>query len=169
MLVSRGKSHPLLLYSAGTWLSHVIAKDYYNDQHYLWCTPIFDAKAVAQPSAVPPPSSCPKEIYLELAKAVTLGDTHCPKIKLVKEGILRGAQAKRKAGIITASEFKRIGEMVELAQVRDFKPYIYIMVFEDVKRLLLDVSPEKRANSLSPEYIIEHLPRPFFEVIDLST
>ncbi len=34
----------LILYSTNTWIAYKIAQKYYKDEHYIWCTPIFDAK-----------------------------------------------------------------------------------------------------------------------------
>ena len=163
-----GKAQHLFLYSTGTWLGHVIAQDYYGDEHYVWCTPYFDAKSIPQPCAGPPPSSCPKEIYLELAEAVERGDRHSAKVELIKRGILKGANIKRDAGIISDAQLKMISEIIDLAELREFKPLLYVMAFKQVKRILLNVDPKDKAHPLSPEYIIEHLPRSYFDIIDFS-
>jgi|GEM_PF-5439362 len=39
---------PLLLYSTNTWLTYVIGERFYRDEHYVWCTPDFDARALAE-------------------------------------------------------------------------------------------------------------------------
>jgi hypothetical protein len=163
-----GRTDPLFLYSTSTWLGHVIAQEYYGDEHYVWCCPYFDADSIPKHSIGPPPSSCPKEIYLQLADEVARGDRHSAKIDSAKAGIRRGAQVKLAAGIISSSEVKRIEEIVNLAERREFKPLLYVMSYERVKSLLQEVDPADKAHPLSPEFIIECLPRTHFEIIDFS-
>ena len=65
---------PIVLYSANSWLSYVIAERYYHGEHYVWCTPAFDARShFAQEWHVPPTSS-PFEIYKSLSEEVRRGD-----------------------------------------------------------------------------------------------
>ena len=168
MVNFRASMSHLFLYSTATWLSHVIAQEYYGDSHYVWCCPYFDTKSIREPSAAPPPSSCPKEIYLQLAKDVDAGDRHSPKIAQARAGIVAGAVVKKKAGLITDAQFSTITEIVELAESREFKPLLYVMSYRHVRRLLRDVEPREKAHPLSPEYVIEHLPRPCFDIIDFS-
>ncbi len=137
-------------------------------EHYVWCCPYFDAAGAPRFAASPPPTSCPKEIYLSLADEVERGDRHSKKIDEARAGILRGARFKREAGIITPIQEKRIQQIVELAERREFYPLLLIIPFDPVKALLVDPEPDQKAHPLSPEFIIEHLPRSHFDVVDFG-
>jgi hypothetical protein len=158
----------LFLYSTCTWLSFVIAEEFYRGDHFVWCTPYFDADAIPQFGASLPPTSCPKEIYLSLAEEVLRGDRHSAKIESTRRGILKGAAIKHSAGVVSDAEFNQIKAMVELAETRDFKPLLYIIPFEAVESMLQDVPIRERAHPLSPEFMIERLPRKSFDVLDFT-
>jgi hypothetical protein len=156
---------PLLLYSVNTWLSYVIAEQYYDHQHYVWCTPYFDRTATAEVDATTPPTSTPFDILHGLDAEVRGGDRHSAKIADNKVGVLRGATYKRTAGVISEVEERDIGAIVDQAETRDFHPLLYIIPYEGVKSLIKGVPINKRAHPLSIEYIIESLPRALFDVI----
>lgn len=157
---------PLVLYSTNTWLAYMISKRYYKDEHYIWCTPYFDPKN-NHDSAVPPTSS-PLETYRRLAEEVSHGDKHSQKIKENKAGILRGANAKKMAGIINENQEKEIVSIVDLAEQRDFHPLLYVIPYSLVADKLIEPSPEDKAHPLSAEYIINNLDRSLFDVLDFG-
>lgn len=158
---------PLILYSTNTWLAYVIGDRFYGGDHYIWCTPDFDARALAPIDQVTPPSSSPAEIYRDLYEDVRRGDDHSSKIKDNKAGILRGIAAKRAAGIISESEEGHIVSMMERARGRDFRPLLYVIPYERVRGNIQAAPVELRAHPLSREYIIERLPRRDFDVLEL--
>src|SRR5262245_16335140 len=45
---SHNGAHPPVLYSTNTWLAFAIAQKYYASRHYVWCTPHFDPRSMAQ-------------------------------------------------------------------------------------------------------------------------
>lgn len=159
---------PILLYSTNTWLAYQIAERFYHREHYIWCVPYFDPRSLSVYHITIPPSSSPAEIYRDLYEVVRRGDRHSAKISENKAGILRGAEFKRVSGIITEDEERDIASIVELAETRDFKPLLYIIPYNLVSDLIKEVSVEDRAHPLSVEYIIECLPRRFFDVIEFN-
>lgn len=168
MPASTNKLQTLFLYSVNTWLGYVIAQEYYRKEHYVWCCPYFDVRSNPGALPGPPPSHSPKEIYLQLAEEVVRGNKHSHKIAQAKVGILRAATAKKKADDITDAELQTIQQIVELAENRDFKPLLYVISYEQVKSMVSELDPREKAHPLSPEYLIERLPRFCFEVIDFS-
>lgn len=158
---------PILLYSANTWVSYIIAQQYYGGEHYVWCTPYFDPKSVPSIEYTVPPSSSPIDIYLGLLEDVNRGDRHSAKIEANKAGIIRGAQHKLKTGVIGESESSDIASIVEAAEVKDFAPLIFVIPYNLVKDNLIRVPVNQRAHPLSPEFIIDRLPRNCFDVITL--
>lgn len=156
------------MYSANTWLAYKVAKRFYNDEHYVWCAPYFDVRALPMYDAALPPTSSPSEIYHNLAAEVLAGDQHSTKIKENKVGILKGATFKRKAGVINEQEEKDIAAIVEKAETRDFKPLMYVIPFKIVAKLVREVPVDERAHPLSVEYVIERLPRSKFDIINLE-
>lgn len=158
---------PILLYSTNTWLAFIVAENYYNGMHYVWCTPRFgDSRSVPSGDVVLPPSSRPYEIYRRLHEEVHSGDRHSPKVSDNKAGILRGAAYKREAGVINEQQESDIAAIVERAELMDFRPLLYQIPYEPVSALLREVPISKKAHPLSKEYIIEELPRNCFEPIE---
>jgi hypothetical protein len=114
-----GSKEPLVLYSTVTWLAFSIGENYYGGVHYVWCSPYFDVNSV--PTSVRlPPTSNPKEIYESLNKEVQAGDAHSAKIAANRVGILKGAAAKRKAGVISDRQYQAISAIVAGQQLLTF-------------------------------------------------
>ncbi len=158
---------PLILYSTSTWLAYVIGERFYRGEHYVWCTPDFDARALASIDQTTPASSSPAEIYRDLYEDVRRGDRHSSKVKDNKMGILRGIAANRIAGVISDDEQRDIVLMLDRASGRDFRPLLYVIPFERVSGIVQAAPLELRAHPLSREYIIEKLPRRDFDVLEL--
>lgn len=118
--------------------------------------------------ATTPPTSNPGEIYRNLLAEVLNGDRHSAKIQENKVGILKGATFKKQAGIITEQQEKDIAAIVDIAETRDFRPLLYIIPFYLVKDLIKDIPVSERAHPLSIEYVIEQLPRQYFDIIEFD-
>ncbi|MBI1927909.1 hypothetical protein HYR99_27170 [Candidatus Poribacteria bacterium] len=161
-------SNPLILYSTNTRLAYLISKRYYGEVYYLWCTPYFDSKSLPEHDYTIPPTSSPSEIYHSLYQEVIRGDRHSAKIRENKGGILEGADAKKKTGVITQQQEAEIIQTVEKAEILDFKPLLYIIPFNLVTHLVEEVPVAKRAHPLSVEYLIKELPRHWFDIITLE-
>jgi hypothetical protein len=158
---------PTILYSTNTWLAYAIGERFYRGEHYVWCSPDFDARSVATIDQVTPPSSSPSEIYRALHEDVRRGDSHSSKIKDNIMGILRGVAVKRAASIISDDDQRDIVSMVDRASGRDFRPLLYVIPYDRVSGIVKPTPVAERAHPLSREYIIEALPRRDFDVLEL--
>ena len=158
-------SDPIVLYSTTTLLAFKIAQGYYNDIHFAWCTHVFDGRERSDLESGVPPTSSPYEIYLGLQQEVQRGDRHSAKIPENRAGILRGAAAKLKTGVIGKLQEEEIGAIVQAADLSYFKPLIFVIPFVQVQDLIQPVPVQERAGLFSTEVIIPSLPRGLFDVI----
>lgn len=159
---------PTVLYSASTFLAYRIAQQYYKDVHYVWCSPVFDGRTSGPLDPTVPPTSSPCEIYWSLHQEVSRGDRHSAKITENRAGIIRGAQFKRKIGVINEEIESDIIAATELAETRDFRPLMLIIPYAKVKRLIEKVPIKSRAHPLSVECLISSLPGKLFSVIEFG-
>jgi hypothetical protein len=157
-----------LLYSVNTWLAYNLSVRHYGGLHYIWCSPIFSARNHPASQATPPPTSCPSDIYHNLAEEVRRRDGHSAKIAENRLGIIAGAKNKHSAGVITEVELHEIEEIAAAATCQDFRPLLYLIPFAAVSHLLKEVPVSMRAHPLSQEYIIEELPTGLFDAIELE-
>lgn len=158
---------PILLYSTNSWLAYSIAEAFYGGEHYVWCSPYFSPRS-APPYANVPPTSSPSAIYRALAAEVRAGDRHSAKIRDNRLGIARGAGAKREDGTLDSRQESEILEIVQSAEIRDFRPLLYVIPSHLVADLVEPVAVAERAHPLSTEYLIKRLPRGSFDVIDFD-
>ena len=157
---------PRLLYSTNARVAYQIAKKFYGDiHHHVWCAPTFDLAPQYMPS---PPSSMPRYRYKEIHSESRAGDSHGALILTTKEGLLSGADKNLTEGRITLTQRDEIRYYVSKAGLAEYKPLLYVMVYDEVKHLAKLVPIDQRANPLFDEYIIEELPRSLFEVLDLE-
>ena len=161
-------TEPIVLYSTSTWLAYAIAEQYYAGDHYVWCTPHFDPSSVPPISYSVPPSSSPIEIYRGLRKDVLGGDRHSAKIAANKAGILRGVEVRRAAGELSDADAAEIVAILDLADIRDFRPIIFVIPFHLVRDKVETVPVSQRASPLAAEFIISHLPRACFDTIGVD-
>ena len=157
-------SEPKLLYSTNTLLAHRISRKYYGDVHYVYCTSDFGCSSLSNSLDVKPPTSSPLKIYRMLQEEVERGDLHSDKIDKNRIGLRKGVQAKFDARIVTDEDRQEILKVIERAEVREFKPLMYTMIYKEVKHLLTSIPVEDRAHPLANEYIIQCLPRNLFVV-----
>lgn len=158
---------PLLLYSTNTWLAYAIAERFYAGMHWVWCSTFFRQDAGIS-SASMPPSAIPGEIYNRLFEDVSNGDKHSAWIEKNRVGLIKGAASKRSKGVITGRTEKTIISIVQVAEIRDFKPLLYIIPFASkIARLAKEVPVDQRAHPMSVEYRIESLPRSMFDAVEL--
>ena len=151
------KKNPIL-YSVGTHLAYKIAKRYYKNIHYVWCTTRFN-------SFRQPPTSNPSKICKRYLEQIVTGDRHTKEIENNITGILRGARAKFDSGIISENVYNEIRGIVSAAEYESFFPVLYIIESEKVKNKCVEVSVDDRASDDAIEYRIEELAEDEFEVI----
>jgi hypothetical protein len=156
----------LLLYSTNTWLSYAIAERFYKSVHWVWCSPFFRQDSKLSITSMPP-SAIPGEIYDRLYDDVASGDKHSAWIEKNRVGLLKGAFAKKKEGIITNRAEKEIISMIHVADIQSFRPLLYIIPFSKVARSVKEVPVEQRAHPMSIEYRIKKLPRFAFHALEL--
>jgi hypothetical protein len=158
----------LILYSTNTWLAYQISERYYRGLHYVWCSPYYNSRSLPFYDYSNPPTSTPSEIYKSLYDEVRSGDRHSAKVKANKVGILNGAYAKERAGVINAEQKADIASIIDCAEPRDFRPLLYIIPFNLVREIIKEVPVSDRAHPLSVEYCIECLPRDYFDIIEFD-
>ena len=146
------------LYSVGTQLAYKIAKSYYGNVHYVWCTTEFN-------SLQQPPTSNPATICKRYLEQIATGDRHTKEIESNIAGILRGAKAKLDNGVINKKEYNEIRSIVSVAEYEAFFPVLYIVESKKVKDKCVEVKVEERASDVAVEYKIEELKENEFEVI----
>jgi hypothetical protein len=158
---------PLLLYSTSTWLAYAIAERYYEGVHYAWCSPVYEGKKAASHFNIPPTSS-PAELYRALWEEVRRGERHSELMKRSRTGIVSGAKAKLKAGVITRQRRDEIEEIVEDSHPREFRPVLLVMPYDAVRDRVVEASVRQRAHPMSIEYLVEQLPRDCFDMLELE-
>ena len=115
-----------------------------------------------------PPASDPIVIYRSLSNDIRLVDGHSAKIADIRKGLIRGASAKERDGVIDLPTREHIEAMVTVATFAHFRPLLLAMPYERVKGLLKYPGAEGVANAMSREYIIEALPHDCFDVLELE-
>lgn len=155
---------PLILYSAVTKLAYNLGQKFYGETHYVWCAPRPGADRFAWSN---PASSDPIAIYRHIRQAILDGDGHSPHIEQNRRGLLFGAQAKEQQGVIDAATRQRVEGVVKLAPLSDFSPLLLVMPYVTVCGILKQADVQDAARPTSEEYIIEALPRSFFDVLEL--
>lgn len=149
-----------LFYSTSTLIANIIAERYYDDLHYVWCTSTFN------PVKSNPPSANPYQIYKSILKEVENGEIG-PSIQKHKTGLLNGVSKSKDKGKITHEQQNEIYEMIFAAEIKHFKPIIYVIPGMHVGNIEM-VPRSKRSDLLSEEFLIEELKGKWLDVIDLE-
>lgn len=152
--------HPLY-YSTSTVIANRIAEIYYDDLHYVWCTHTFN------PSKTNPPSANPYEIYKNILKEVKNG-VEGAWIQKHKAGLIQGVSKNRQNHKITVEQESEIIEMIYAAEMRYFKPIIYVIPGSQVLSQIKLVPRSKRSDLFSQEFLIEELNGKSLDIIDLE-
>lgn len=150
-----------ILYSAGTVLAYKIAKRYYKNTHFVWCTNRFH-------SVNQPPTSDPQTICNTYLRHALSGDRHSHAITDNIAGILRGADAKLHDGVIDKKTYDLICQMVICADYEGFLPVLFIIDAKKVGNRCKTVDSAECANDESVEYNITDLSGDEFEIISFK-
>lgn len=156
---------PRILYSTNTVLAYRISVRYYGDLHYVWCTPDFGSPDSPNDLTDNPPTSQALHRYNSLKSEVTGGDLHGSYIHMNKVGIMKGAEIKYSKGKIDQKQRDEILYIVDKSPINEFLPKVYLIVYDEVKNLLVPVEVAERARPTSEEYVIEELPGYMFDFI----
>jgi hypothetical protein len=131
---------------------------FYNDVHYVWCSPVFDATTLddLHPWKNIGQTSNPHLIYISYKAEINSRDRHLIRTNIEnnKKGIKHGAAEHLKAGKINEMEFAYINEIVEQADLSDFRPVLYLISHDAVRNRVQKVPVDKRANPLGLEFQI---------------
>lgn len=146
------------LYSIGTQLAYKIAKRYYGNIHYVWCTTEFD-------SPEQPPTSNPATICKRYLEQIKTGDRHAKELENNIAGILKGAKTKLNSGVISKKEYNKIRNIVSGAEYEAFFPVLYIVESKKVEDKCKEVAVKDRASDGAVEYKIDELKETEFEII----
>lgn len=155
---------PHVVYSASTLLGYKIAERYYSGIHYVWCAPNNNSDRILGDN---PASSDPLEIYWSYRKAVRTGDGHNFQIAANRRGIARGAIAREEQGMIDGRTRDRIIAIAERAEIPEFDPLLYVIPYSLVEDIIKEVDLDDAARLTSLEFVIENLPRNYFDVLQL--
>jgi hypothetical protein len=158
-----------LLYSANPYMKFYINENYRGGIHYIWFSENFDSGTLGTyvPGAMVPPTSNPKDIYMDLKKAVDKPDTHNAKIKEQIAGLTALAVKWEKAGEITTIQKDDIIFMVnEPRYFQYWRPLLYVVPKALVQSRIKPV-PMALCAGLGNEYIVEDLRGDEFGVIEL--
>lgn len=106
-------------------MAYMIARRYYNDRHFVWCTTDFH-------SPQQPPTSDPQTICNSFLRQMKTGDRHERKIEDNKSGILRGAREKLAEGVITQEQYNEIKYKIRDLDKDEFDVILFSEVLQDV-------------------------------------
>ncbi len=65
------------------------------------------------------------------------------------------------------AEAAQANAMIDAAELRDFRPLLYVIPYNPVVNLVKPVDVSQRASLYHEEYVIERLPRSLFEIVEL--
>jgi hypothetical protein len=156
-----------VLYSTMTLAAYNINSTYYDNKHYMWCTPYFGSNYTS-PHFTVPPSSSPLEIYTTLSKEIIGGDLHGGKIKLNRLGIRKGADHMLKMGRITKAAWEEIIVISKKAPVQQFQPLLCVIPRIEAVPFAHKVAIKDKANPLAHEFIVADLPQSAFDIIRIG-
>lgn len=158
-----------ILYSANSVLAYQVAKRYYGDLHYVWCSPGFGSIATSRLYRSVPPTLSPKERYYRMLNDVKERVRSALTVEETRMGLLRGVEEQRQAGRITIQKGEEILEIIQHATLQDFKPLMYVVpVTSELLPRIRVVPVNQRVHPLAEEYIISDLKSDEFDVISLD-
>jgi hypothetical protein len=104
---------------------------------------------------------------MSLRRDVERKDRHSTKLLSAKVGMLRAADLKRDAGVITTETRDLIRAMIDQAEFADFRPLLYVIPYSHVLDAVEEIPLSERASEYSQEYRLPTLRREQFHVLDL--
>lgn len=166
---------PVVLYSVQSYLAYYINTEFYGGKHYVWCAPFFDSNKESHLTPKLPYTSNPIDIFKAYNKDISMCDKHYPRNEIERNtvALLKGARIMYKKGGIDESTYNQIEKTIDNCSkdervIEYFRPLIYVIPYKLNKSIVKKVDVDKRAGTLSPEYLIEALPTERFSIIDLG-
>jgi hypothetical protein len=160
---------PAFLYSTNVWLKHHIAERFLGDQHRFCSSETFGGSGSGSFPGTHAPSSTPREIFLDLEKAVRGKDRGSLKLKQ-QSAMLRALAIKlnRDDPVKFTEDMKNeIHFLVRNASFEEWRPIVSVIPWDAVKDRVQTVDPRRRASPLVPEYIVTGVTPLEFGVIDV--
>ncbi len=159
-----------LLYSTNAWISWYLNRNFNNDTHYVWCSPVFDGRTAGgfDPASLVAPSSNPAEIWHQLRRDSEKHDRHSDKIAGLGKTWKALAAQWAVDGRITADDRDEMIEIVDKASFDLWRPLIYIVPIDGVlpESRIERVKWGERA-ALGPEYRIRDLKGGEFDIMEI--
>ena len=152
---------PAFLFSQTTKLAYSINKNFYKNEHYVWCSEFIH-------NINQPPTSDPIARSNRLLQIIKTGDRHATEINEHLAGILAGAKAKLKSKVISKEEHKLICTYLNIIDYEAFMPIIYIIDYSKVKDRCEYISPQDKASNSSSEIRIIDLKPEEYTVISMD-
>jgi hypothetical protein len=158
-----------VLYSTNPWITYDIVTRYRKGNFFVWCSEYFDSSSAIGSSAARAiaPSSCPKEIYIQLQKAWENEDRHNALVKGYITTFKRLAKAWAADGSITKGQSEEIVGTVNSGSFKIWRPTLYVIPKSPIVTAgrLISVPPKKRA-AYGPELQIYDLQQHEFDIIE---
>ncbi|MEX2593600.1 MAG: hypothetical protein WD426_12570 [Anditalea sp.] len=163
------KDH-LLYYSTNTKVAFFIAEQFYQSTHFVWCAPVYNPEKLDEYDfrRKIPASSSPFKIYKNLLDDIKSNDKHSSKIEQNRIGLKKGAAIMREKGIIDDNDFARILKIIDLADINEFAPLVYLIPASLVSTKVNSVDVNDAASPLSSECQIYDLQRTEFDIIEFE-
>lgn len=141
--------------------------EHYLGYHYVWCSPVFEGQALGRGAlgSDQPASSDPATIYRRLHKDVVDRDKHSGEIQRQRDSLKGIALLLSGTGSLTDVEAATIAEIVDSADIYDFRPVLYAIPYNPVEARIQLVQTGKRA-SVEPEYVIPDLKLGEFHMLE---
>jgi hypothetical protein len=150
-------------------MKYLINEKYRGNVHYVWCSESFDSKTLSTyvSGSLVAPTSNPKDIFLDLKKAVEATDKHNAKInEQISSLSARAVKWEAGAEVSTMDKDDIIYMVNEAAYFKHWRPLLYVIPRAPVESRLKPV-PAALCASLGNEYIIPDLRRDEFDLIEL--
>ena len=158
-----------VLYSTNPWITYDIATRYRKGVFFVWCSEYFDSNSAIGASAARAiaPSSCPKEIYIQLQKAWDNEDRHNALVTGYIKTFKRLSKAWLADGSINKVQSEEIIGTVTSGSFKIWRPTLYVIPKEPIVLAgrLISVPPKQRA-AYGPELQIKDLQQHEFDIIE---
>ena len=160
----------LILYSTNVFMKYFVAKNFYKDRHYVWCSDVFDSSTAPlySSASLVPPSSDPCALFHRLKDDVKQRDSHSEKIVKQKSSLKARAVKREEDGTITREHKQEIVYYVDEADWSWWRPVIYLIPRGSIADARVKLVPHARRAGFGPEYIIEDLHGSEFDILDMT-
>ena len=159
----------LCFYSTNPWIKWHIHKEWRDDIHFVWCSPVFDPDQLAAEDrgSLIPRTSSPAAIYRDVEVAVSgrTFDKHNPNIKRWRASLKSRVEQWRRAGELAEQDANDLIAILDSDERAVWQPLLYIIPTAAIPTSRIEhVSIGERAG-LGPEFRIRDLAGSEFERI----